>query len=101
MNSNAVCNVDLTTAQIGAPVEIRIDNQLAGRIVVAGDLKCIGITIDQPISASYLDLLAINDLIDIGRIVHYLAPIAGQADVEGAGLVNLKALDAVVADTDL
>ena len=88
VSGDAVGTVQITPAQIAAPVQVRVDDQPARGVVAADDLERIGIAIDQPIPTGHLDLLAVDDLVDIGRIVHDLAPVAAQADVQGAGGID-------------
>ena len=89
--------VPATAAQVAAPVQVRVDDQPAPKIVAAGNLERIGIPIDKPICAGHLDLLAVDDLVYVGRIVHDLTPVARQADVQGAGIIDFQAVDAAVA----
>ena len=101
VNGYVGANVHIIAAQVAAPVQIGVYDQLACGVVGAGDLECVRISIDQPIFPGHLDLLAADDLIDVGRIVHDLAPVAAQADVQGAGGVDFQTIDATVADGNL
>ena len=95
VHRNAGAQIAAAFAQVGAPVEVGIDNQLDSWIIRAAGAECVAVVVEQNKAAGDFYLFTVDDLVDIKILINYITQFGG--DAQAAVFADRQACDAVVA----